>query len=64
MAVKLGDRVKDLTDALGIKSCATCRDRQAKLNDWSDWLERQLGLGVEPSEPVVDSENGIDTGKQ
>lgn len=36
--MKLGDKVKAVTEALGIEQCAPCKRRQQRLNDWGEWL--------------------------
>lgn len=39
----LGDRVKQLTDALGIPQCGGCARRQQWLNDAHEWALKRWG---------------------
>lgn len=36
--MKIGDKVKQVTDALGVEQCDACKERQKKLNDLGAWL--------------------------
>lgn len=51
--MRLGDKVKSLTDALGIQQCEECRKRQEWLNslgkDLSEVFSRSKGDGDESS---------------
>jgi|FreactcultureFD7_1027221.scaffolds.fasta_scaffold00620_14 hypothetical protein len=50
--MKIGDSIKKLTDALGIPQCDECKERQRKLNEFSDWIGKII------NEPLGLSANG------
>jgi len=46
--MKIGDKVKKVTDALGIPQCGGCKERQAALNRLGDWLSSVVGRNGDP----------------
>lgn len=60
--MRLGDAVKSVTDALGIPQCDSCKERQKKLNDLSDFLLGAFGGKHESMEPERTSSSHGDDG--
>ena len=42
--LNLGDMVASFTDALGIVKCDACKERQAKLNEFSQGVAKWWGI--------------------
>ena len=40
--MRVGDAVKKVTDALGIKQCGRCAERQRKLNELGERIARAI----------------------
>ena len=40
--MKIGTAVKKITDALGIRQCDECKERQKKLDEWGERLARAI----------------------
>ena len=49
--MKAGDMVAAVTQAIGVKPCEACKERQRKLNEASDALARMFGVKAPEAEP-------------
>ena len=54
--MKIGDKVKALTNALGIEQCDACKERQAVLNGLGDRLMAMFGNAPSVMRPTMKGE--------